>query len=53
VDGLFEGHLDFETHAIEADDVQRAKGQVGGQENPAAPLRVRAGSNKMQETCGF
>jgi hypothetical protein len=53
VDGLFEGDLDFETHAIEADDVQRAKGQVGGQENPAAPLRVRAGSNKMQETCGF
>src|SRR5665213_2457472 len=40
MDGLFEGDLDFETHPIEADDVQRAESHVSGKGNLTTSVRM-------------
>src|ERR1035437_261470 len=37
VNGLLETDLDFESPAVEADDVQRAHGQIGAEENEPPP----------------
>ena len=47
---LFERHLDFETHPIEADDVQGQEAQVGGEKNPAAPVRMDHGHEAHEAT---
>ena len=57
-DGLLEGNLDFETHSIEADDIQRVEGKIGGKENPAAAMWMNdalvnaAGQRKPEEALG-
>ena len=39
--GLLEGHFDFKAEAIQFDDVERRKGQIGGHEQDCAPARMR------------
>jgi len=52
MDRLLEGHLDFEAHTIEADDVQRLQGQVGGQENLGAAVRMDHGHEAHEAADG-
>ena len=39
--GLFERHFDFESQAIEADDVQWGHGEVGAHQQDGAALRMK------------
>ena len=39
--GLLEGHFDFEAESIQFDDFERGKGQVGGHEQNRAPAGMR------------
>ena len=38
VDGLLEGHLDFEAHAVELDDLDGHQRQIGAKQDLAPPL---------------
>jgi hypothetical protein len=46
--GLLEGNLNFETHALEADDGQWIKGRGGGKENPTAAMGMDHGNQTHQ-----
>ena len=39
-EGLFERHFDFESQAIDSDDVQWQEGEVGAHEQDGAALRM-------------
>ena len=36
-----EGHFDLESQAVDADDIQRAQGEVGGHQQDGAATRMR------------
>ena len=52
VDGLLEGHFDFESQAIEADDVERSQGRVGAHQQDGAALGVEYGDEADEDAGG-
>src|ERR1035437_3913596 len=50
MNGLLETDLDFESPAVEADDVQRAHGQIGAEENEPPPAGMNHPNKADQPT---